>query len=571
MANEPSTPEFATRPLISIAALRLWFGRSLAPLDALRRRMADVSAENARQEALIRAQNSLFANIGLLRDALYAHGDPRQVGEKLYFGGKLINGNFQEVDHVKSVAGGTATVFLGDMRIATNVQKPDGTRAVGTKLAVGAAYHSIFRDAKTFRGEAEILGAPYLTVYEPIFSDGVAIGIIYAGVKKEDAALVDRGAASADPLVEMGEAVAQFEAASVAKGNAEIEAAEQRYVADAARRQNEQMRRSSSASQQVVVEALSVALDRLSAGDLLHRMEADFPPAYVKLKSDFNAAIDKLRVAMVSIGQGPRTMHSNSGEISQAADDLSRRTEQQAASLEQTAAALDELTARVRSSAEGAQRAQSLVSVARSKAEESGEVVRRAIEAMGHIDSSARQIAQIMSVIDEIAFQTNLLALNAGVEAARAGDAGRGFAVVASEVRALAQRSADAAKQVRTLISASAAQVGTGVQLVGETGKALIGIIDGVAEINDVVQEIAASARDQASGLREVNIAVGEMDKVTQQNAAMVEQSTAASQTLTNEAEDLVALVARFRYVDDGSGGGRRPRTVALERVARSR
>ena len=530
--------------------VRIWFGHSLKPLEAMRRRMASVSAENARQEALIKGQNALFNTIGLLRDALYAHGEPRKVGDQLFFGTTLINGNFRAVDEVKTKAGGTATIFLGDTRIATNVLKPDGTRAVGTQLAPGAAHDSVFRKGKTYSGEAEILGVSCLTIYEPILSEGDVIGILYAGVKKDECAPTTSTAGWRDTLGEMEGAVADFEAATVAKGQAELDSAEQRYMVDAARRQTEQMRRSSAQAQMQVVDALSVALDRLSAGDLMHRMDAEFPADYAKLKNDYNAALDKLRAAMRSIGQGARTMHSNSGEISQAADDLSRRTEQQAASLEQTAVALDELTSKVRSSAEGAQKAQEIVSVTRTKAEESGEVVRQAIAAMSEIDASAKQIAQIMSVIDEIAFQTNLLALNAGVEAARAGESGKGFAVVASEVRALAQRSADAAKQVRALISASTVQVGTGVQLVSDTGKALMGIIDGVAEINLHVQEIATSARDQASGLREVNIAIAEMDKVTQQNAAMVEESTAASRTLTSEAEELVTMVGRFRIAD---------------------
>ena len=240
-------------------------------------------------------------------------------------------------------------------------------------------------------------------------------------------------------------------------------------------------------------------------------------------------------------------MGAGVAEISRAADDLSRRTEQQAASLEETAAALDEITATVKRTAQGAGEAQTLVSSAKTNAADSSEVVQKAISAMGEIEGSAKQISQIIGVIDEIAFQTNLLALNAGVEAARAGDAGKGFAVVAQEVRALAQRSAEAAKEIKVLISASSAQVETGVDLVDKTGTALQTIFQQVAHIADLVTEIAASAQEQAAGLSQVNSAVNQMDQVTQQNAAMVEESTAASRTVADEALELGRMMGRFR------------------------
>lgn len=250
------------------------------------------------------------------------------------------------------------------------------------------------------------------------------------------------------------------------------------------------------------------------------------------------------------IDANARSIVSGAGEISFASDDLSPRTEQQAAGLEQTAAALDQITATVNRTASGAREASATVQAARNDAETSGTVVREAVSAMDAIHASAHQITQTIAVIDEIAFQTNLLALNAGVEAARAGDAGRGFAVVASEVRALAQRSAIAAKEIKVLISSSTTQVNAGVALVGQTGEALQRIMGRVAEIDGLVSEIAASTQEQATGLREVNTAVNMMDQVTQQNAAMVEQSTAASQSLTNEASQLVDLIARFQTGD---------------------
>jgi methyl-accepting chemotaxis protein len=257
--------------------------------------------------------------------------------------------------------------------------------------------------------------------------------------------------------------------------------------------------------------------------------------------------MDKLQDTMKVVVANTASIGSGAGEISHAADDLSRRTEQQAASLEETAAALDQITATVKRTADGANHASTVVSGARAEAEQSGRVVGRAVGAMAQFEQSSGQIGQIIGAIDEIAFQTNLLALNAGVEAARAGDAGRGFAVVASEVRALAQRSAEAAKEIKALILASSSQVGEGVEAVTDAGKALERIVAHVNEITGIVGEIASSAQEQATGLEQVNTAVNQMDQVTQQNAAMVEQSTAASHALAAEAEELTRLMAQFR------------------------
>jgi methyl-accepting chemotaxis protein len=311
------------------------------------------------------------------------------------------------------------------------------------------------------------------------------------------------------------------------------------------RARNEEARRKADADNSVV-EILAESLQRLSKGDLTARISVEMEGRYAQIKQDFNAAIDSLRETMTSITGSANSLQGSSDEISAATDDLSKRTEQQAASLEETAAALDEITATVKRSADGAKLATQTAAGAKVEAARSGEVVREAVAAMGEIEKSSGQITQIIGVIDEIAFQTNLLALNAGVEAARAGEAGRGFAVVAQEVRALAQRSAEAAKEIKTLISNSSAHVDRGVRLVGETGQALTGIVGKVDEIDVLITEISQSSQEQATGLNQVNSAVNQMDQVTQRNAAMVEETTAAAANLKTEARDLAQRVAGF-------------------------
>ncbi|MFP5448410.1 MAG: methyl-accepting chemotaxis protein [Alphaproteobacteria bacterium] len=355
------------------------------------------------------------------------------------------------------------------------------------------------------------------------------------------------GVSGKDEVGEIARALDAFRHDLAGGQTARREQEQMRAQAESERRRNEEGQQRAAAEQAVVVEALESALSRLSDGDLTARVEAAFAPEYEKLKVDFNAAMGKLQTAMSGVVANTAAITSGAQEISQAADDLSRRTEQQAASLEETAAALDQITATVRKTAAGAEHASTVVSQARSDARESGLIVGDAVGAMSEIERSSNQIGQIIGVIDEIAFQTNLLALNAGVEAARAGDAGKGFAVVASEVRALAQRSAEAAKEIKALISASSAQVDRGVGLVGETGKVLERILAQVTQINDAVTEIAASAQEQATGLQQVNTAINQMDQVTQQNAAMVEESTAASHALAREAADLARLMGQFR------------------------
>ena len=313
----------------------------------------------------------------------------------------------------------------------------------------------------------------------------------------------------------------------------------------------EKERREREVEQAEVVAMVAEALDRIAKGDLVTRIEKRFPEAYKSLRMDFNQAADALKDAFAEVAYKVSQMRTGVHEVSQSADDLSKRTEHQATTLEETAAALDEITATVRQTAEGADEANRVVVETNKQATESGAVVSDAISAMGEIEKSSDQISQIIGVIDEIAFQTNLLALNAGVEAARAGDAGRGFAVVAQEVRALAQRSSEAAKEIKGLISASSGHVKSGVELVDKAGEALQSIVGRVETINVLVSQITLSAKEQSTSLAEVNTAMNQMDEITQQNAAMVEEATAAGHSLSSEAEDLANLVAKF---DIGQG-----------------
>lgn len=295
-----------------------------------------------------------------------------------------------------------------------------------------------------------------------------------------------------------------------------------------------------------VVQELSSRLSLLSHGKLAIEIEEAFPEDYEGLRSDFNTTVATLSGIVSKVVDTSGSIQNGAAEISQASDDLSHRTESQAATLEETAAALDELTASVKSAASGARSVEETMENARLEAESSDEVVQSAVAAMTEIEQSSQSISQIISVIDDIAFQTNLLALNAGVEAARAGEAGRGFAVVASEVRALAQRSSDAAMEIKTLIEDSGKQVSRGVDLVGKAGEALQSIVTQVSQISKQVSGIAEGAVEQSTGLNEINTGVAQLDQVTQQNAAMVEQATAAGHLLKSDAVQLAELMSHF-------------------------
>jgi methyl-accepting chemotaxis protein len=355
-----------------------------------------------------------------------------------------------------------------------------------------------------------------------------------------------------DEIGEMARAMKIFKDNGIAMLRLEEDAEAQMKATEETRVRNNEAAAIAEQQRNFVVSSVATGLEELSKGTLSYRLTEPFTPEFQKLRSDFNTAMDKLQQTMQVISVGAVGIHSSTQEISEASENLARRTEKQAASLEETAAALEQLTVAVRASADGAAQAKQTVTVTKKDAEQSGEVVRNAVAAMGGIEQSSRKISDIIGVMDEIAFQTNLLALNAGVEAARAGDAGRGFAVVASEVRSLAQRSTLAAKEIKALISSSTQQVANGVDLVGQTGKALERIVIQVSEINTAIGEVAAAAEEQALNLVQINGSITQMDKVTQQNAAMAEESTAASHTLAREANELAHMIAQFRVDEEG-------------------
>jgi methyl-accepting chemotaxis protein len=563
------------------------------------------AADSAMRE---RAQASLIVNSNLLRDILISKGEPRLDGDKLYFGSEAVNGNFAAVDKVKALSGGTATVFMGDTRISTNVQKPDGSRAVGTKLAQGPAYDAVFKERRTYSGAADILGVPYFTIYEPIIqkSNNAVIGILYVGIKQSDfltvidemirnniaagLAIAAIGGAllfwltrrtlrplgqlkdtmlklaagdlaseppklrSGDEVAAMADAVSVLREAAIEKARLETEAAEQSERSDAERRSNQAERERTAAQQrdhaqqqEAIVRALAAGLERLAQADLTCRIEDAFPAEYEQLRADFNEAVDRLSATVSTIQATASDVGIAAREINTGADDLSKRTEEQASSLEETAATTEELAASVKASAQGARQAAAVAEEAMKAAQDGGAIAGEAVSAMARIEEASKKISEIVSVIDGIAFQTNLLALNAAVEAARAGDAGKGFAVVASEVRTLAQRSGEAAKDISGLISSSNAEVEQGVRLVRRAGDSLEKILAASQKVTGTIQEISAASAEQAHGIDEMSQAVAHLDEMTQANAALAEQSAASAGALTGRIGELNTLVASFR------------------------
>lgn len=401
-----------------------------------------------------------------------------------------------------------------------------------------------------------------LGITAPLTRIAASMKVLAAGNTDADIPYTGRG----DEIGAMAAAVSVFRDAAIEKKGLEAEAAKMREQAESELAEARKRADMEAAERlQIATSGLAAGLRRLAAGDLDFDLAEAFAPDFEALRHDFNQSVTQLHNALADISRSISAMDAGTREIANGAHDLSRRTEQQASSLEETAAALHQITTNVANATKRTIEARRIASQANDSATRSAAVVNHAEEAMKGIEVSSGEISNIIGVIDEIAFQTNLLALNAGVEAARAGDAGKGFAVVAQEVRELAQRSAQAAKEIKGLITNSAAEVGNGVKLVRETGEALKDIGGFIIEINQHMEAIAASALEQSEGLSEINSAINSMDQNTQRNAAMAEESNAASNTLALEAAHLRDLVAQFRLQDsDTAQAGALRHTAAL-------
>jgi methyl-accepting chemotaxis protein len=452
------------------------------------------------------------------------NSDPKAVIEKMTPMGNSAGDILQGMISDNRAAAGNDKKAAADTTQVVTIATVAGV-LIAVLLAIGAAVLSLVR------------------VTRPIGAITQSMNALAAGDNQADIPY----AGHRDEIGEMAAAVAVFRENALERERLERETEANRSMSERERIAREEQKTREAADVAAAVDGLANGLRHLSDGDMTYRIDQVFAGQLDQLKVNFNESMAKLHMVLRLVGENAYAIDAGAGEIRSAADDLSKRTEQQASSVEQTAAALEEVTTAVKDAALRASEAGALVARTKAGAETSGTIVQDAVSAMEEIETSSREISNIIGVIDAIAFQTNLLALNAGVEAARAGEAGKGFAVVAQEVRELAQRSANAAKEIKALITKSGDQVRQGVELVGETGRRLATIVSEVQGINGNVSAIATTSREQSTGLNEINVAVNQMDQGTQKNAAMVEQTTAATHSLAREAAALIELLSQFR------------------------
>ncbi len=425
------------------------------------------------------------------------------------------------------------------MEAASGAVASSSSNAIMMNYIVGAVSLAI--------GLALALWVSMFKIAKPLTQLGERMGTLAKGNLDVDIEGQSRG----DEVGTMAKAVQVFKDNALALKESETRAAEQRRVTEEERARNEAAKAEAARQIAMVVEGLGGGLERLAKGDLTYRVTDAWAAEYRKIQDDFNGAIEQLQTMMSGIARSTSEVSNAAAEISTATTDLSQRTEEQAASLEETSASMEEIAVTVKKNAENAQHANELTRNTQGVADRGGEVVAHAVEAMSRIEESSRKISDIISVIDEIARQTNLLALNAAVEAARAGEAGRGFAVVASEVRSLAQRSSQAAKDIKDLIVSSSGQVQEGVELVNRAGASLKEIVESIKAVAEIVGDIATASLEQSSGIEQVNKALAQMDEVTQQNSAMVEENAATARTLEQQAETMDGRIGTFTLGQD--------------------
>ena len=496
-------------------------------------------------------------------------------GGALYAGEVRLDGNDAAVDKIKALVGGTATIFAGDTRVATNVKKDDGSRAIGTRLDPGPARDAVLGRGEAYRGETHILDKPYFAAYDPIRdAGGQVVGILYVGVPKDSfyaqvnrvgwqiliVALVLTGLCAAVCMHLAKRLFRPLEAAtetmaSLSQGHNHIEIADTERpdeIGNIARallvfRDAAITKEEADRQQREVVETLAARLECLSSGDLTAVIAQAFPGSYEGLRVNYNSALSGLRELIGAATASTHAIRGGSSEIAQASEDLARRTEANAASLEQSSAALVEIDHRLRAGASSATETVARADQAMTTVGEGREVAARAVEAMRQVADSARDIDNVIEGLDKIAFQTRVLAMNAAVEAGQAGDAGRGFAVVADLVSALAIRSEEEARSAREQLTLTRTGILTAVGAVEQVDTAFTGIAQDVGQVHVLLGGVAGDNAAASEAVSEVTTAIGAMNVATQQNAAMVEQASAAARSLTSEVDRLAAQAGSFK------------------------